>query len=674
MSDARTGKHARRHICGTPDIHRRRAAESPEYRRHARQLEYETRRFVAAHQGQGMRSEVVRIPTVVHIIWNTPDQNPSDAYVQAAIAALNADFRLANPGIANLPPPFAAVAADTRIEFVLAARDPQCNSTTGIERKQYPLPDFAYGNELFKSSGLGLAPWDPHRYLNIWVVNLRESDGRVGYTHKPADLLTDPWGDGIVVATWAFGQNPGHTDHPTGVCLTHECGHWLNLIHIWGDQPNCLGNDQVSDTPPQSGPTYTPIGFVTSCNNAAIGGTMYQNFMDYTDEVYRCMFTRGQAARMQACLSTIRTGLLASDGHIPPDAPTTPDLWMQDCADDTGAEPYGGSGSICGSDDIWIRNGSDGLTYQDHQNPLVGQINTVYVRVRNRGCPGAGAQNGILHLYWAKASPSLSWPMPWDGSVTSPALMGQEIGTGVPVSVTGGAQQIVSFPWQPPDPALYAAFGADQAHFCLLARIETSPAPPFGMTVPETGSLDANVRRNNNIIWKNMAVVYDFDIEMVTDIVVGIFDKRRRVARYTFETAKGATLSLFDWGFLIVEARGDALAALRKADVDGAGFQRLEDGRLLITRPGAWIAAPALKPGQFGVLRLRVVPDRRNRLARGARVFDLQLNERDARGAFLGGQHILVKTGTRPGPDWDPIDDSFDGVDRLLRDDCCGWG
>ena len=521
------------------------------------------------------------------------------------------------------------------------------------------------GNSLIKSSGIGLAPWDPHRYLNIWVVNLREADGIVGYTHYPADLLTNPWDDGIVLATWAFGQNTAHTDHPTGVCLTHECGHWLNLIHIWGDQANCLGNDQVGDTPPQSGPTYTPAGFVTSCNNAAAGGTMYQNFMDYTDEVHRCLFTRGQAERMHAALSTIRTGLLASDGLIPPDAPTTPDLWMQDCPDDTGVEPYAGNGSICDSDDLWIRNGSDGLTWQDHQNPIFGQVNTVYVRIRNRGCPGAGAQNGILHLYWAKASPSLSWPMPWDGSVTSPALLGQEIGTGVPVSVIGGAQQIVSFPWQPPDPALYAALGAEQAHFCLLARIETSPAAPFGMTAPETGNLDANVRGNNNIAWKNVTVLYDSEVEMVTDIVVGMFDRRRRVARYAFEVAKGAAPNLFDWGFLIVEARGDALAALRGAEARGAGFQRLEDGRLLITRPGAWLAAPALKPGQLGVLRLRIVPDRGNRPPLGARIFNLELNERDARGAFLGGQHVVIKTGTGPGPDWDSPDCGFDGVDRV---------
>lgn len=96
-------------------------------------------------------------------------------------------------------------------------------------------------------------------------------------------------------------------------------------------------------------------------------------------------------------------------------------------------------------------------------------MNHVYVRVRNRGCKTAGSQSGTLKLYWAKASSSLSWPAPWDGSVTSPALMGGLIGS-QPVTVVGGSQEILLFDWTPPDPSEYVAFGADKAHFCLLAH------------------------------------------------------------------------------------------------------------------------------------------------------------------------------------------------------------
>lgn len=664
-----------KHLCGTDDLHRRLAAASPEYRRRAREIEYETRRFEARHAGEGMKTGIVRIPTVVHIVWNLPDQNPSDADVHTAIAALNADFRLTNADAVNIPPHFAPVAADTRIEFVLAARDPGCNPTTGIERRHTTQADFAFGDKGYKGAAIGLPQWPPHHYLNIWVANLKP--GVPGYSQYPSGLSTNPAEDGIVVACWAFGVNPAHVN-PLNRVLTHEAGHWLNLIHIWGDDTYpgypggpCAGSDQVADTPNQQGPTYTPLpGLNSSCGNAAVGGDMYMNYMDYTDEEYRCMFTRGQALRMHAALSVERAQILGSPGLIPPGAASTADLWMQDCPDDTGAEPYAGGGDICGSDDIWIRNGSDGLTYQDHQNPVAGATNTVYVRVRNRGCPAAGPQTGMLRLYWAKASPSLSWPQPWDGSVTSPALMGDALGS-VTVSVPGGGEQIVSFSWVPPPPALYASFGADKAHFCLLARIETAASAPFGMSFPETTNLADNVRNNNDIIWKNVSVVYDSEPEIFADVVIGQYGREQRVARYAFETARGERRGFFDWGFLIIEARGKALNAWKRTDLAGEGFQRLEDGRLLITRPGAWIAAPPMKAGQFGTLRIRFVPDSGD-APLGARVFDLELTERDRVGRFLGGQHLLVKTGTSPGPRWDDRGGAFDGVDWLPAENGCG--
>ena len=69
------------------------------------------------------------------------------------------------------------------------------------------------------------------------------------------------------------------------------------------------------------------------------------------------------------------------------------------------------------SDDIWVRRIDDGLVNHEHQNPEYRGIvttNFIYVRVRNRGCPGAGPQSGVLKLYWAKASTAvLARPVGW---------------------------------------------------------------------------------------------------------------------------------------------------------------------------------------------------------------------------------------------------------------------
>jgi len=387
---------------------------------------------------------------------------------------------------------------------------------------------------------------------------------------------------------------------------------------------------------------------------------MYMNYMDYTDDVGMFMFTQDQALRMNAALSVARASILASDGLVPVAAGAIADLWMQDNADDTGTEPDASTNPMWISDDIWLRNAPDGLTNQDHQNPNGEQGNYVYVRVRNRGCAGAAAQNGTLKLYWAKASSSLSWPAPWDGSVTSPALMGGLIGSQA-VTVNGGDSMIVEFPWTPPDPSDYASFGADKAHFCLLARIETSSSAPFGMTIPETSNLYANVQNNNNIVWKNISIVdTDGDGARFADVVIGRFDRERRETHLIFETPKRRGASLFDWGHILVEFRG-TLTKWAKSNMKGKGFERFADGRLIITRPMAQLEGPQLKPRQFGTLHVQFVPN--GRRSTGAQVFELDLIELDAKGKRMGGQRLLLKSPAgRKRPNWDNQLCTFDGV------------
>src|SRR5438034_10865284 len=96
--------------CATMDEHRRLAYLSPEYRCRRRQIEVETRDFTARYAEEGLRTGVVRIPVVVHIVWNTAVQNVSDAQIQSQIDVLNADFRRTNADAASLPTVFVRVA------------------------------------------------------------------------------------------------------------------------------------------------------------------------------------------------------------------------------------------------------------------------------------------------------------------------------------------------------------------------------------------------------------------------------------------------------------------------------------------------------------------------------------------------------------------------------------
>lgn len=185
---------------------------------------------------------------------------------------------------------------------------------------------------------------------------------------------------------------------------------------------------------------------------------------------------------------------------------STLDLYIKDSADDFGIEPNTTTPYMWTSDNIWVRNSSDNGT--EHQNPEYsssGVPNYVSVRVINKSCVSSNG-NDQLKLYWAKASTSLSYPNPWLGGVQHPitgATMGNPIGTiNIPI-LKPGEEKVLTFSWDVPDPINYGNDG-DQWHFCLLARIESTDDP---MTVPETTDLNANVRNNNNIAWKNLTVV-----------------------------------------------------------------------------------------------------------------------------------------------------------------------
>jgi Pregnancy-associated plasma protein-A len=631
--------------CATMDQHWRLVRKSPEYRWRSRQVEADVQDWIARYGRAGVRTGLIRIPVVVHVIHNTAAQNILDAQIHSQIAVLNADFRRLNADAASTPAPFTAVAADARLEFALAVRGPGCTPTTGITRTATSVTGWVFPSDAMKSAASGgHDPWDVNKYLNIWVVNyIDDTLGYGTFPSMPANI------QGVVCDYRAFGTTGTLTPHAAlGRTMTHEVGHWLDLLHIWGDDGSaCSGSDSCSDTPNQAG--SSPFGPcrtfpAVSCLNGP-NGDMFMNYMDYSADECMNMFTMAQVARMDAALHTARAAILASDGLVPATGTPGPDLWMKDVSDDFGAEPDPSAQPMYISDDIWVRTSNDGLLNQDHQNaeyrPPGSPSNFVYVRVRNRGCTGSGTATGTLKLYWAKASTGLSWPAPWDGSVSTPALMGSLIGS-QSVSVAGGDDEIAIFPWMPPNPADYASFGADQAHFCLLARIETLPTAPFGMTSPETSNLYANVQNNNNVVWKNISVVDEVpgSGRFASVIVANFTDQAERVT-LTFQTPRDAKPSIFDWGEVLVELP-PALLRLREGQQDGpTGYRPFNDTTFQLLEPRAKLGVFKLAPGALHTVNLRFLP--RQRIPLGARVFTLDLVQ-EAAGRFVGGQRFVLKT------------------------------
>lgn len=89
--------------------------------------------------------EALKIPVVVHIIYNTPEQNLSDEVIQSQIDVLNKDYRRKNTDTSQTRDIFKPVAADAGIEFFLANVDPQGSLTNGITRTQTNTTSFGGG-------------------------------------------------------------------------------------------------------------------------------------------------------------------------------------------------------------------------------------------------------------------------------------------------------------------------------------------------------------------------------------------------------------------------------------------------------------------------------------------------------------------------------------------------
>jgi PKD repeat protein len=124
----------------------------------------------------------------------------------------------------------------------------------------------------------------------------------------------------------SIGSAASNAPYHKGRTTTHEVGHWLGLRHIWGDA-NCA-NDFCNDTPTaqQSNfgcPTHPYKVGVCGGNTT---GEMFQNFMDYTDDLCMYMFTTDQRTRIQTTMAngTYRTLLTTSAGTLCTIAPATP--------------------------------------------------------------------------------------------------------------------------------------------------------------------------------------------------------------------------------------------------------------------------------------------------------------------------------------------------------------
>lgn len=237
------------------------------------------------------------IPVVFHILHTGGAENISDAQVLDQINILNRDYQKQNADTINVVSSFTNNIAKVNFAFKLATIDPNGNCTNGIIR-HYDSNSYNWPLSVGNFSQYAYT-WPTNQYLNIYVVgNIVGLDG--AYTILPGTPI--PFSADVIVTEHYVTGSIGTANVANSRVLTHEVGHWFNLLHIWGssNQPGvACGDDNVGDTPITKGFTVCNTANTDICTPGIFENI--QNYMDYAP--CKIMFTNGQAARMLATIN-----------------------------------------------------------------------------------------------------------------------------------------------------------------------------------------------------------------------------------------------------------------------------------------------------------------------------------------------------------------------------------
>jgi len=265
--------------------------------------------------------EVVTLPIVFHIMHTGQaigeGANITDDQVVEVLAQANQMFRKVPGSVGD------GDGVDTKIDFCLAQRDPEGNPTTGVTRHDLSsIPVYVEDGVSPSSLQPGMndeamkeiACWDVDKYVNVYIVTEIGGNNGGGGIQGYAYLgPTNDCRDGVVMLSNKMVVSP----YNLGKTFVHELGHYLTIDHTFANTFSCTQEtncetqgDRICDTPPTTTNNF--------CSFPDCPDAITENYMDYTGETCRNMYTTGQAERMHECILEERDGLTNNLACVPP--------------------------------------------------------------------------------------------------------------------------------------------------------------------------------------------------------------------------------------------------------------------------------------------------------------------------------------------------------------------
>ncbi len=238
----------------------------------------------AAITGDG----VVTVPVAFHVLrkdTTVAGGNAPLAWIEDQIDVLNESYSGATGGV------------DTGFRFDLVSVDRTTKASWfKLFYAQGGTPRFFRGSH--KEIQVKRALYEGDRQtLNVYTGALGKL--LLGWAYFPSTFVGDGalprFFDGVVID---FRSMPGADFGPydEGDTLTHEVGHWFELLHTFAR--GCLApGDLIADTPYEASPAFGCPQGRNTCAKPGLDPT--ENFMDYTDDACMFEFTADQADRMQ---------------------------------------------------------------------------------------------------------------------------------------------------------------------------------------------------------------------------------------------------------------------------------------------------------------------------------------------------------------------------------------